>query len=152
MERLNHFILWCKGWYESANPNLDLFDEAVIALKLDDYVCCKRNSVIGIVTNYLDFLLDKNVFDGCPYYLRLHVWNQNILRNMNLFNVEYEKAVLITLRHFFAYHIDDEIPLTTPTYSRKLYKMGFVCPKQFGNSYKMQNHKVKKYFNKYEKH
>ena len=53
--RLNNFILWCKGWYESIDSNADIFDEAVIALKLDDYVLCSRNNVIGIVTHHGGF-------------------------------------------------------------------------------------------------
>lgn len=146
--RLNNFILWCKGWYESIDSNVDIFDEAVIALKLDDYVLCSRNNVIGIVTNYIDELIDKNAFDGHPYYLRLNVWNQNVFHNMHLYNVGYEEAVLITLKHFFMFHIDKNIiKLNPPTYSRKLYKMGFIAPKHFGNSYKLQNYKIKKLFN-----
>lgn len=103
MERLNNFILWCKGWYEPTDSTMDIFDEAVIALKLDDYVLCSRNNVIGIVTNYIDELIDRNVFDGRPSYLRLNVWNQNVFHNMHLYNVDYEEAVLITLKHFLCF-------------------------------------------------
>ena len=149
MEKLNHFILWCKGWYEPINSTMDIFDEAVIALKLDDYVLCSRNNVINIVTNYIDELIDRNVFNGRPHYLKLQVWNQNVFHNMHLYNVSYEEAILLTLRHFFRFHIDkNTIKLNPPTYSRKLYKMGFVAPRLYGNSYKMQNHKVKNYFNR----
>lgn len=149
MTKLNHFILWCKGWYECVNSDMDIFDKAVTALKLDGYICCERRHVIGIVTNYIDELIDNDVFGGRCHYLRLHVWSQNIFHNMQLYNVGYEKATLITIKHFFAYHINtDDIKLDPPIYSRKLYKMGFVCPRHFGNSYKMCNHKVKKFFNK----
>ena len=41
----------------------------------------------------------------------------------------------------------DNIKLNPPVYSRKLYKMGFVAPKYFGNSYKMANYKANKFFN-----
>ena len=34
-----------------------------------------------------------------------------------------------------------------PKYSRKLYKLGFIAPTYFGNSYKMANYKVNKIFN-----
>lgn len=149
MTRLNHFILWCKGWYKSINPDMDIFDEAVVALRLDNYFCCGRNNVIGIVTKYIDELIDKDVFDGRPGYLRFTTWNQNISRNIHWYKVSYDEAVLIVLKNFFAYHIDKGIfQLNPPTYSRRLFKMGFVAPRHFGNSYKMCNHKAKKFFEK----
>lgn len=148
MAKLNNFILWCKGWYECINDK-DMFDQAVDMLILDDYICCQKRSVIGIVLNYIDTLKEKGIIHPQTHYLLHSVWHNNITNNMRTYNVDYEKAVLITIKHFFAFHVDSkDIKLFPPTYSRKLYKMGFVCPRYFGNSYKMCNHKVKKFFNK----
>lgn len=145
--KLNHFILWCKGWYECINDK-DMFDQTVDMLKLDDYVCCQRRNVIGIVLNYIDTLKEKGIIHPQTNYLLHSMWHNSIVHNMTMYNVDYQYATLYTIRHFFAYHIErKDFPLEPPTYSRKLYKMGFVCPRHlFGNSYKMCNYKVKKFF------
>lgn len=149
--RLNNFILWCKGWYIPTDKYCDIFDQAVMALKLDGYIFATRNDVIGIVLNYIDELVDKNVFNGRPNYLRCHVWNQNICQIMHLHEVCYNKAVMKVVRDFFAFHIDNTVmTLNPPVYSRELYKMGFVSPTEFGNSYKMANSKVREIFNKHK--
>lgn len=148
MTRLNHFILWRKGWYVCINDK-DMFDQAVDMLTLDGYICCQRRNVIGIVLRYIDTLKEKGSIHPQTHYLLHSTWHSSITHNIQTYNVDYEKAVLITIKHFFAFHIErNDFPLEPPTYSRKLYKMGFVCPRHFGNSYKMCNHKVKKFFKK----
>lgn len=147
MCRLNHFILWCKGWYESVDENMDLFDQVVEVLKLDGYILCEKRNVLGILTNYIDEIIDKS--EGRPNYLRIHIWHQNISHNMYLNMMDYKTAVLINIKNFFAYHIEAKnFNLTPPIYSRKLYKKGLRCPSQFGNSYKMCNYKTAKFFKK----
>ena len=149
--RLNNFILWCKGWYIPTDKYIDIFEQAAMALKLDGYVLATRKYVVDIALNYIDELVDKNVFNGRPNYLRCHVWNQNVCIMMHLHNVDYNKAVLMVVRNFFAFHIDNTVmTLNPPVYSRELYKLGFVAPKEYGNSYKMANSKVKEIFKKPE--
>lgn len=147
--RLNHFILWCKGWYIPTDEHIDLFEQAVIALKLDGYTYASKEDVIGVVLNYIDYIVDSDIFNGRPNYLKMHVWNQNICRMMHIYDITYDNAVLMVLCNFFRYHIDKtNIILTPPEYSRKLYKMGFKAPSEYGNSYKMTNHKITNFFNR----
>ena len=64
-----------------------------------------------------------------------------------MYNVNYNEALLYKVRNFFAFECN-KLPLTPPVYSRKLYKLGFVAPTHFGNSYKLANYKANKFFNK----
>lgn len=89
--RLNHFILWCKGWYEHAPITTSSyiefkkkykertdFDDVKRILKLDGYEYIRTNSdVLCILLNYIDELIDKGVLSGISE-LRMLNWNQNI--------------------------------------------------------------------------
>lgn len=160
--RLNHFILWCKGWYQEApiittnyeefikskNRNRTSFDMVKEILKLDGYMFVRTNSdVLSILLNYIDDLVDKGILSG-NNELRMLNWNSNIQKYMS-YNNDYETSVLRTIHDLFAYSISSEdFELSPPVYNKKVYKMGFVGPRHLGNSYKMLNHKVKKIFNK----
>lgn len=160
--RLNHFILWCKGWYQEApitttnyeefikskNRNRTSFDMVKEILKLDGYMFVRTNSdVLSILLNYIDALVDEGVLSGCNQ-LRMLNWNSSVQRYMS-YNNDYETSILYTIYNLFAYSVSSEnLKLTPPVYNRKVYKMGFVGPRHLGNSYKMLNHKVKEIFNK----
>lgn len=145
--RLNNFILWCKGWYVSVNESEDVFNLALKALKLDGYEFATTNDINGIALRYIDDLIEDKVITSNMSYLRHSVWNSEIQRYMNLFNMNYQQALLFTIKHFFAFEITKkEITLIPPTYTRELYKLGFVAPKHFGNSYKMANFKTHYFF------
>ena len=139
--RLNHFILWCKGWYEPIDNKIDIITQARKILTLDDYLPC--NNPISIALGYVDDL----VKDGTIPPIRLMIWNEEIVKYMSLYATNYHESLLYRIINFFAFECT-KLPLTPPIYSRKLYKMGFVAPKQFGNSYKLANYKVNKFFNK----
>lgn len=149
MERLNHFILWCKGWYCTIDTKMDMFTQVKQILKIDGYEFVSTNSqVIGILLNFIDDLKDDSTISG-KSELRMLQWNSNVQKYLNWVNNDFELALLMTIKDFFTFSITrQEIILIPPVYSRKLYKMGFVAPKHFGNSYKMQNYKAKKFFNK----
>lgn len=136
--RLNNFILWCKNWYQPIDNKRDIITEARKILTLDDYLPC--NNPISIALCYIDDLVSKGVIKP----ISLLVWNEEIVKYMFMYNVNYSEALLYKIRNFF--FECDKLPLIPPIYSRKLFKMGFVAPSYFGNSYKMQNHKVKKIF------
>ena len=136
--RLNHFILWCKGWYQPVNDRREMLKEAQQILCLDGYLEC--NNTISIVLNYIDVLVEKGEIKP----IRLDLWNQEIVKYMNWYKFDYQTSLIYRLRNFFAFEVDAKLfNLTPPIYSRKLFKMGFVAPSHFGNSYKMCNHKVK---------
>lgn len=139
--RLNHFILWCKNWYEPVNKKEDILTQAQKILVLDGYLIC--NLPIVIALNYIDELVDKEVIKP----IRLAIWNREIMEYMIFHNMNYDEALLYKIRSIFAFDCTN-LSITPPVYSRKLYKMGFVAPKHFGNSYKLINYKVNKFFNR----
>jgi hypothetical protein len=138
--RLNHFILWCKGWYEPIDNKVDVITQARKILTLDGYMPC--NNPISITLGYIDDLVNNGTIPP----IRLMMWNEEIVKYMSLYEMNYHEALLYRIRNFFAFECG-KLPLNPPTYSRKLYKMGFIAPRHFGNSYKMANYKTKKFFN-----
>lgn len=160
--RLNHFVLWCKGWYESVVTSRaqrygylkkfkerDVFEDVIQILKLDGYVLAKsRNDVLTILLNFIDELVDRKVLTKGCHPLRMIVWHGELQKYFKWTGGDFERSLLLVIRDFFKYHIDSKcFDLTPPEYSRALFKMGFVCPSHYGNSYKMCNHKVKQLFN-----
>jgi hypothetical protein len=139
--RLNHFRLWCKNWYQSIDSRVDIITEARKILTLDGYLSC--NNPIAITLNYIDDL----VKDGIIQPIRLIKWNEEIVRYMSMYDFNYNEALLYRIRNFFAFECN-KLPLNPPIYSRKIYKLGFIAPTNFGNSYKLANYKTNKFFNK----
>ena len=118
-----------------------MLKDAQQILCLDGYLEC--NNTISIVLNYIDELVEKGEINP----IRLDLWNQEIVKYMNWYKFDYQIALIYRLRNFFAFEVDAKLfNLTPPVYSRKLFKMGFVAPSHFGNSYKMCNYKVNKIF------
>lgn len=140
--RLNNFILWCKGWYVCITED-DIYIQIQKILTLDDYL--PKNNPMFIVLRYLDELIEKQLVPP----IKLHIWQTEIAKSVCLYGIDYNIALLMVIKYYFAFEFD--IKLNPPTYSRKLFKMGFVAPKHFGNSYKMQNHKANKFFKHYGK-
>lgn len=139
--KLNHFRLWCKNWYQPIDSKVDIITEARKILTLDGYLSC--NNPITISLNYIDDL----VKDGIIQPISLLVWNEEIVRYMSVYDFNYNEALLYRIRDFFAFECN-KLPLNPPVYSRKIYKLGFVAPTNFGNSYKLANYKANKFFNK----
>lgn len=139
--RLNHFILWCKGWYQPIDNRVDIITEARKILTLDEYLSC--NNPIAISLNYIDDL----VKDGIIPQIRLLTWNEEIVRYMSMYGFNYNEALLYRIRNFFTFECST-LPLNPPIYSRKIYKLGFKSPTHLGNSYKLANYKTNKFFNK----
>lgn len=138
--RLNNFILWCKNWYQPIDNKMNVITQAQKILTLDEYLSC--NNPILIALNYIDELVEKGIIKP----IRLQVWNEEIVKYMSIYNVNYNEALLYKIRNFFAYECP-KLTLTQPFYSREVFKLGFVGPHYMGNSYKMLNHKVRKIFN-----
>ena len=139
--RLNNFILWCKGWYEPIDSRMNIIAQAQKILTLDDYISC--NNPIAITLSYIDELVNK----GAIKPVSLCVWSGEIAKYMSMFNVNYTEALLYRIKDFFAFECLG-LKLIQPHYSRNVYKLGFIPPRQFGNSYKLANYKVNKFFNK----
>lgn len=138
--RLNNFILWCKNWYQPINNKMNVIRQARKILVLDSYM--PNNDPIPIVLLFIDELVESGVIRP----IRLQVWNEDITRGMTTFNLSYNEALLYRIKNFFAIECGS-LPLKPPVYSREVYKLGFVGPRYMGNSYKMLNHKARKFFN-----
>ena len=139
--RLNNFILWCKNWYQPIDKKMDIITQAKKILVLDGYT--SHNNPIPIVLLFIDELVEN----GIVRPIKLQVWNEDINRDMSIFNLSYNEALLYRVKNFFAFECGS-LPLKPPVYSRELYKLGFVGPRYLGNSYKMLNYKASKIFNK----
>lgn len=141
--RLNNFILWCKGWYLPIKVDMDLITQAQKSLILDGYLSC--NNPIFISLNFIDELIEKNIIPP----IKLNIWNQEINKYMNLYQLDYHNAILFRIKNFFAFEIDkNTLPLNIPIYNRTTYKLGFIGLKHLGNSYKMLTYKANKFFDK----
>ena len=138
--RLNNFILWCKNWYQPINKKTNIIRQARNILVLDGYM--PNNAPIPIVLLFIDELVEN----GIVRPIKLQVWNEDIIGNMDAFNISYKEALFYRIKIFFAIECDN-LPLIPPVYSREVYKLGFVGPRYMGSSYKMLNHKARKIFN-----
>lgn len=142
--RLNNFILWCKNWYQPIDTTMDIITQAQKILTLDGYLSCNIPTSIALI--FIDELVQKEIIKP----ISLFVWNEDILRYMAMYNMNYNEALLYRLRNFFAFECS-KLPLTPPVYSREVYKLGFVGPSHMGNSYKMLNYKANNFFNNFSK-
>ena len=140
--RLNNFILWCKGWYQPISTDMDFIVQAQKSLVLDGYLPC--NNPISISLNFIDELVEKNIISP----IKLNIWNQDINSYMNLYQLDYHNAMIFRIKNFFAFEFEHgTLPLNPPVYNRATYKLGFIGPKHMGNSYKMLTYKANKFFN-----
>ena len=137
--RLNNFILWCKGWYIPVNPELSLFSQAMLALKLDDYCFVKNKSdVLNIVFNMFDEINSMRIKSGKNKF-KFHVFyhQYNIYK---MFDADNEEALLLALKYFILDLDKDDVKLKLPVYNKHLYKMGFKSPfHKLGTTYKQLN-------------
>ena len=107
--RLNNFILWCKNWYEPIDNRVDLMTQAKNILTLDGYLSC--NNPISISLNYIDDL----VKEGTIKPIKLMVWNEEIVKTMCMFNINYQEALMYRIRDFFAFECV-KLQLVPPIY------------------------------------
>ena len=142
--RLNNFILWCKNWYQPIDENTPIFEQARAALYLDDYICCRTdNDVLNIILLFIDDLVEAKVIQ--PF--RMQTFYTNIKKNKHWYKFSDDESLLWTIRDFFAWELESKvIKLNPPNYNRTVYKLGFKAPRQYGNSYKMANFKIKQLF------
>ena len=143
-ERLNHFILWCKHWYEPLDKNEDLFTTAKKVLYLDDYCQVRNNSdVLNITLNYIDDMIECGKFN-VSNSLRMLVWHQDIQKNRHYFNMSYEEALLLNIRNYLAFGVEvKNLNLVPPVYSKKVRKLGLTMSNKPGMTYKEMNNLTK---------
>ena len=137
--RLNHFILWCKNWYQPIDNRMDIIAQAQKILTLDNYL--PYNNPITIALIFIDELVEKEIIKP----INLFIWHSEINKYQSILECNSQLALMCRIRNFFAFECN-KLPLTPPVYSREVYKLGFVGPSHMGNSYKMLNHKANKFF------
>lgn len=145
---LNHFVLYCKGWYEPVDKNMSKIDFISKILSLDGYIFARSlseilNLLFAKIDVYNEWLKDHNYsyMDFQRFYLQSK-------DNARLYDCSLEEAMLITIRHFFHTKSREEIVLQAPVYSRKLYKNGITLRyKNPGETYKERNDYAYKTFN-----
>lgn len=147
--RLNHFILWCKGWYKPIKKDMDFFEQVRLILTLDEYLwATKQGNILYIISNFIDeynkYILSVG---GQPYYQ--HKLINDINKYVDLYELDINTAILLSYRDFIAFDISNKhITLSAPNYNRKLYKMGFIGEYKNGQSYTENNRYAKKHFSK----
>lgn len=148
IQRLNNFILWCKGWYKPIQKDLSLFEQVRRILTLDEYMwATKQSNILYIVSNFIDEYNKYILSVGGQPYLQ-HKLIDDVFKYINFYDFDMNTAILISYRDFIAFDISNKhIILNPPNYNRKLYKLGFVADYKNGQSYTESNRYAKKFFN-----
>lgn len=155
---LNHFALWCKGWYRPT----DLLEPIEITLsrvlKLDGYILVRSlKDVLIIVLNELEQYnewLSKNN----RYHLKLTTicYEASRYEARKAFQGKgctAEEAVIYAIKNFFMEKGGNDIVLEKPFYSKELRKQGLEFHQCFrksyqGMTYAEQNRIASKIFDK----
>lgn len=158
---LNHFVLWCKGWYRPT----DLLEPTEVTLSkvmaLDGYSYAKTmREILCVVLTEFESYNDWLKANG-KHYLTLSGFCNDIFglrRKMELSGKEYtiEKLMLYSISVFFMERGKDDIVLKAPVYSRKLFKKGLAFNQTFrrnynGMTYAEQNRYAKSVFEEQRK-
>lgn len=145
--RLNHFILWCKNWYQPVNKDMNVFDQVKAALYIDGYQFIKnRHDIMNIILVFMDDITESKILGDRPFSLQR--FYHDTQSNKHWYRMPSDEAFLWAIRNYFAFSIGSkDVTLNPPIYNRKVYKLGLIGPSDMGNSYKMLNHKAKKFFN-----
>lgn len=145
---LNHFALYCKGWYEPVDKSMFLSQFILKVLDLDGYSFAKSisdalNIILSEMDRYNDWLRahDKPTLNLQWLYLRAK-------DEQLLCGCDFETAMLIVIKTFIMNRSKDEIVLTPPRYDRRLYKKGITFRySNKGETYKERNNFANKMFN-----
>lgn len=150
---LNHFILWCKGWYV-LNPRLTeqykdddekcLIETLKRVLYLDYYNIYDKNDIMNILLNNLEKYNEWAIKNN-EKYLSASQLIRNINHNTNVSfkELSYFECVVYAIRDFFAY--DNLTELYTPIYSKSLFRMGLTSSVyKHGETYRELNKKARK--------
>lgn len=141
--KLNHFILWCKGWYIPVKDDEDRFETLRKVLYLDGYhFITNKYDVMSVVLNFFDEFLSKNDMTLTIY--RLYC---DVARDIRYYDYDFEEALILAIKSYLCYNVTSDVfIIEKPVYSRKLYRFGLKSPSHFGNTYKHQNLETEKSF------
>lgn len=135
--RLNHFVLWSKGWYKlredytnCQDNKLVLFETLRKVLALDGYCYIwNEEDIILILANNLR---EYNTWakENKKRCLEIDVFMHEVATYIRQNGWSYFEALVYTLKNFFGWM--SKIELYAPAYNKKLTKFGLVSP-HWGN-------------------
>lgn len=150
---LNHFALYCKGWYQPVNKEEKMIDTISRVLALDGYEFAKNTQdimciILSEIDRYNSWLVQNKKLD-----LKLYDLYNDAYKTMNWWHWcdTFEEAMLYRIVSFIQDKSKSEIVLSKPIYSRKLRKKGLVFRQVYrynynGMTYAEQNRIAEKVF------
>lgn len=149
--KLNHFVLWCKGWYKLTDNFSNLSNEEYLfqvlkkVLYLDDYQFVKtKEDILIILANNIRYY---NEWAKANNRSTLEVdWMiTEVYKNMNFWNMSYFESTINVIKEFFKWK--SKIALYAPHYNKQLWKFGLTSMHNGnGVTYTWRNKNVSKYF------
>lgn len=114
----NDIILYCKGWYYKNNNMLE--DLGYLFSKIYAWTPTKEEDIAPMMLRVLD-KLNTEISKKVSLY---DVYNE-IHRRVSLYNISYNKAIILYVRSILQGLSRDEIKLNPPHYGKKEYfRMG----------------------------
>lgn len=146
---LNNFALYCKGWYSPVHNSTNQVEFVSQILYLDGYCFAKNisdilNILLSEIDRYNRWLRDHHRMHMDLQWLYIRAKDEQ-----RLYDCDLELAMLQVIKTFIGQRSKEEIVLSAPNYSRKLYKKGitFNPPNNKGMTYKEKNSFAQKVFN-----
>lgn len=150
---LNHFALYCKGWYQSVNKEEKMIDTISRVLTLDGYEFAKdvhtiMRVILSEIDRYNSWLIQNKKLD-----LKLYDLYMDAYKTMNWWHWcdTFEEAMIFRIVAFIQDKGKSEIVLERPIYSRSLRKKGLMFRQIYrehyhGMTYAEQNRMANKIF------
>lgn len=155
---LNHFVLWCKGWYRPTNEKATLEETLSIVLELDGHSFAKNiKDILNIVLTefepYYKWLREHNGKYCTIQMLCQNAMNFEANNEINGYSVSFAECMFYAIADFFRYIDSGEIVLKKPIYNRELRTKGLCFRQAFrkdyhGMTYAEQNRIASKMFDK----
>lgn len=145
---LNHFALYCKGWYEPVNKSMDYIQFISKILDMDGYCFVKNiSSILNIVLSEIDRYNNWLRENNKPTLELQWLYNRAKMDQL-LYDYDFERALLSVIKTFIMDRSKEEIVLIPPKYDRHLYKNGITFRyHNKGETYKERNDYANKMFN-----
>lgn len=148
---LNHFALYCKGWYEPLDKSEDLFEFVSKILYMDGYRFAKtKTDVLNILLAEMD-RYNSWMIENKNHYLKFQsFYIQKEQYKQWPYNLNDDVATLKVIISFISQRSKSEIRLSKPIYNRKLFKNGIIYDHggKIGMTYKEKNNIVSKIFDR----
>lgn len=151
----NHFILYSKGWLtyipkHSFDSNY-IINNTKRLLNLDainvlGWYIRANSDAIQIIIMEFDKYNEWAKQNNKKSYTFYEIYNR-VVRNMCLYNLNYDASLILTISNIFAFLSKEEISLKPISYNRKLFKQGYIADNKQGMTYKEMNKYMQKIFN-----